>query len=141
MSSIKEKVSYLNGLIDGLSIDNNEKEGKAILAIVSVLNEIADKFDEMDDKFEEIDDEQKQIKDYINDYDDDYSELDYLDNDFYDECADDIEEDFIGTTCPNCKETIYVEKAMVYENEKIKCPNCFYDLVNINSEEKNNCND
>ena len=42
MFELKEKVSYLNGLLDGLEISDATKEGKAIKAVAEVLNQIAD---------------------------------------------------------------------------------------------------
>jgi hypothetical protein len=41
MDTIKEKVSYIRGLTDGLEINNSTKEGKVIKAIIDVLEDIA----------------------------------------------------------------------------------------------------
>ena len=40
--SMNEKVAYLEGFIEGLDIDQESKEGRAIYAILDVLNEFAE---------------------------------------------------------------------------------------------------
>ena len=39
---MKEKAAYLKGLIDGLGIDENTKEGKVIKAMSELLSEMAE---------------------------------------------------------------------------------------------------
>ena len=38
---ITEKVAYLKGLADGLGLDAESKEGKVLLAMIDVLDDIA----------------------------------------------------------------------------------------------------
>ena len=38
--TVTEKVSYLKGLAEGLGIDENEKNGKVIKAIIDVLDDL-----------------------------------------------------------------------------------------------------
>jgi hypothetical protein len=41
MENMKEKVSYLKGLSDGLGITHDTKEGKLLLAIIDVLDDMS----------------------------------------------------------------------------------------------------
>ena len=41
MNSIISRVSYLNGLIEGLGITNETKEGKAITELANILKDMA----------------------------------------------------------------------------------------------------
>ncbi|WP_406542256.1 CD1247 N-terminal domain-containing protein [Clostridium ljungdahlii] len=47
MNSIISKVSYLNGLVDGLKIDKSTNEGKMLIEIVNVLKSMAEEIDDM----------------------------------------------------------------------------------------------
>jgi predicted RNA-binding Zn-ribbon protein involved in translation (DUF1610 family) len=126
MDSMKSKVSYLQGMIDGLSVDLTSKEGKIISAMVKVLDEMADKLDEIEYR-------QDHLEMYISTMDDD---LQYVEEEFYgsDDTEDYMSEDnFIEYQCPRCGEMIYIDKAIVENNEEIGCPNCSYDLIgNVN---------
>ena len=46
---MKEKAAYLKGLIDGLGIDENTKEGKVIKAMSELLSEMAEAVDSIDE--------------------------------------------------------------------------------------------
>ena len=81
---MKEKAAYLKGLIDGLGIDENTKEGKVIKAMSELLSEMAEAVDS-------IDEDVTHAYDQINDLSE---ELEDLEADLYeDEDAEDEEED------------------------------------------------
>ena len=42
MMNIQERVAYLHGLTKGLDVDGRTPEGKAILQIIDVLEDMAD---------------------------------------------------------------------------------------------------
>ena len=46
--NITEKVSYIKGLAEGLSLDETTKEGKLLAAVIDVLDDIAHQVDEME---------------------------------------------------------------------------------------------
>lgn len=130
MDSMKSKVAYLHGMIDGLSVDLNSKEGKVIAAMANILDEFAIRLDEIEDK-------QEQLEMYIGTLDDDL--LDVEENFFgYEDSEDYIaEEDFIEYQCPRCGEMIYIDKTIVENNEEIGCPNCNFALINNENEKSN----
>lgn len=99
MDYLFQKVSYLQGLADGLGVDESTKEGKLLIHIIDALEEFADVLDELvDDQadLEEyvnyIDEDLADLEDEVYDYDDDE---DYDDDDFdfedYMDCCDDEE--------------------------------------------------
>ncbi|WP_315114588.1 CD1247 N-terminal domain-containing protein [uncultured Clostridium sp.] len=119
MSSISSKVSYLNGLIDGLGVDEGSKEGKIIKEMVGILQQIGE-------EMEEVKDSQKDMQEYIDVLDED---LNSLEDELYDdEDYEDID-DFIDMTCENCGETIYVDSNILQSKENIACPNCHKDIL------------
>ncbi|MCI1943742.1 CD1247 N-terminal domain-containing protein [Clostridium luticellarii] len=122
MDSIKSKVSYINGLMDGLKIDTGTNEGKVLLEILGVLKDIAD-------EIENISEAQKNMGDYMNAMDED---LAYLQDGLYDEdyetCRD-MEENFEEINCPNCNDTVYVDKDALSQKKNLTCPNCHEDIA------------
>ena len=108
MFELKEKVSYLNGLLDGLEISDATKEGKAIKAVAEVLNQIADALTDLAYA-------QEDILDYVDCIDED---LAVLEDEVYGER-------FIEVECPNCGEAVYVDLSILEDSDaEIVCPEC-----------------
>lgn len=119
MNSIKEKVSYIRGLSDGLDINDSSKEGKVIKAIINVLDEIADSIEDMDTV-------QEELNEYVEAIDEDLADVEEF---LYEEDEDDDDEEdddgFVEVECPNCHETVYLDEDLFDdEDEEITCPNC-----------------
>lgn len=68
MDNIKERVAYLQGLTQGLNISLYSAEGKLLIHIVDVL-------DDMADAINDIQMEQEDLKTYIESMDDDLVNL------------------------------------------------------------------
>lgn len=117
MESITSRVSYLSGLIEGLSIDKESKEGKIITEISSILKYMAE-------EMEDLKSAQDEIEDYVDAIDED---LNSIENEVYGE----DEDDFIDVECPNCGETIYVDADLLDERDKITCPKC-NNIIELN---------
>ena len=79
MSNLKEKVSYLKGLSDGLAVDPNTNEGKLFKAIIGVLDEMAFEIGNINEVQEELDE-------YVDAIDQD---LEQLESEIYDDEDDD----------------------------------------------------
>lgn len=109
MQDITEKVSYLQGLSEGLSIIEGSPQGKIISGILNVLNEIADDINILHQEFAEL-------RDYIESVDDDLLELE-------ESVGDD---EFVELECHNCGEPLYVESDILDDEDVIDviCPNC-----------------
>ncbi len=122
--NITEKVSYIKGLAEGLKLDEATKEGKVLLAILDVLNDIAYQVEDMDSDLNDM-------ADVVGDLDDAVLELEEEvygecqcghDHDECDCCGDD-EEDVYEITCPKCSNTVVVDFDVIAAGG-ILCPNC-----------------
>lgn len=129
-----EKVAYLKGLMEGMEIDTQSKEGKLFSIISDILEDLALDVEDIEenayDLAEEIDvlsDDLADIEDIIYNDDDDEDEDE---DDFYGCgsgcgacCEDDEDPVFFEVTCPACDKTITVDED-VLNLGSIQCPNC-----------------
>ncbi|MDY3281541.1 CD1247 N-terminal domain-containing protein [Dysosmobacter sp.] len=119
---ITEKVAYLKGLADGLGLDAESKEGKVLLAMIDVLDDIALEIEDLKDAQDELADGLDAVSDDLEDVEDVvFGEDDYDEDEEEDE--DEESEDCYATTCPNCEEVIYFDESILDDGEVI-CPNC-----------------
>ena len=119
---LSNKAAYLQGLVDGLGVDESTKEGKIIKAMSALLAEMAE-------ALEGVDEDLSRAYDQINDLSD---ELEDMEADLYeddDEDADDANDDdiasepFYEVACPNCGETVYVSEDDLDAGEA-NCAHC-----------------
>ncbi len=110
---LSERVAYLKGLSDGLEIKAQEPEGKLLLKMVEVLQEIADAVDGLQETVDELDE-------YAESIDED---LEAVEKAFYGEEDKEEEEDFLEIECPHCHETVYFDEDMLAD-ETLICPAC-----------------
>ena len=103
MNSIISRASYLNGLIEGLGITNETKEGKAITEIANILKDMAIEVedlqrtqDEIEVYIDDMNDDLCDVEDEIFEYDDENDD----ENDV-DKCCD------VQIECPHCNEAIF----------------------------------
>ncbi|SHJ67315.1 hypothetical protein SAMN02745227_00409 [Anaerobranca californiensis DSM 14826] len=139
MAELKEKIAYIQGLADGLDLDDKSAEGKILRHVLEVLEDMAD-------IIEDIDLGQAELEDYVEAIDEDLAELekDFLESevaecqcDCDDHCSDDdlddlddvdveeLDDDEVEVECPHCGEVAYVEEEDLADEElEILCPNC-----------------
>ena len=132
---LSKKAAYLQGLVDGLGVDESTKEGKIIKAMSALLAEMAEALEGMDedlsrayDQINDLSDELEDLEaDLYEDEDDDEDEGDEDDDD--EEDADDANDDDIASeplyevACPNCGETVYVSEDDLDAGEA-NCAHC-----------------
>ncbi|ERI91322.1 hypothetical protein HMPREF1982_03281 [Clostridiales bacterium oral taxon 876 str. F0540] len=124
MDSLLSRVSYLNGLIDGMEIDKTSKEGRIIAEMAKILEEMAD-------RIEILQDSQDELEEYVDSIDEDLSivEEDLYEDDEYDDCCEDDEyDDYVSINCPHCHETVYIDTDICKCSEEITCPNCHEEI-------------
>ena len=80
MAYLSEKVAYLKGLAEGMKLDDTKNEGKMLLKIIDVLDEIAATVEELD---EEVLDNTERIEEV-------------------EDCLDDVCEDLYDDECDGC---------------------------------------
>ena len=124
---LTEKIAYIKGLAEGLSLDETKPEVKVINAIIDLLDDITydvqdmeELYDELSGQVDEIDQDLADVEDEVFGEDDD--DDDYYDDDF-DEDFDDEDNPFYEVTCSSCGEKINVSEEVLLEGE-INCPNC-----------------
>ena len=118
---ILEKVAYLKGLAEGLSLDESTKEGKILKVMIDIL-------DDMALEMQDLRDEQCEIEEGLDAVSDDLSDVESFiyeafDEDEEDEDDEDDDEPVYETTCPNCEEPIYFDEDILADGS-VECPNC-----------------
>lgn len=116
MRDISERVSYLQGLSEGLNITEGSPQGKIISGILNVLNEIADEITGIQKNFEEM-------RDYIESVDDDLLDLE----------ENVLDDNYMEVECRNCGEQLYIESDIMDDEDVIEvtCPRC-NEVISIN---------
>ena len=133
---ITEKVAYLKGLAEGMELNAEKKEGKLLLAIIDVLEDIALELSDIEDAQEELGEGLDAVSDDLEDVED----LLYGEDGEPEYELDDLgeDEDCYATTCPTCEETIYFDES-VLEDGEVLCPNCGekleFDLESLDEDE------
>ncbi len=121
MSRISEKVAYLDGLMEGMNIQE-DKYSKLFTAIVDTLDVIAEELSDHEDILDDLADSVEEIFDNLDEYDEIlFDEDDDKDEDFD---AEDLDDEFYEVVCPNCGETIYFDEDMLDSPDGLICPNC-----------------
>lgn len=130
---LNKKAAYLQGLVDGLGIDDTTKEGKIIKAMSALLGEMADAIEGMDEDlsraYDQINDLSDELEDleadlYEDEDDEDDSDAEEETDEDDDANDDDIaSEPFYEVACPNCGETVYVSEDDLDAGEA-NCAHC-----------------
>ena len=94
MENLSKKIGFLKGLMEGMSFDADNPNGKLTAGIVDLLGDLCDRVEAIDELLEDL-------NDYVESIDEDLTELegdddDDEDFDFFDEDEDDEDEDFDG---------------------------------------------
>ncbi len=141
--NMKEKSSYIKGLLEGLAIDETKPEGKIIAALVEAVDELSAEVEklktDMEDYgeyVEELDEDLGMVEEVVYDLDDE-DEDDECDFDC-DNCDDEDCElrdgDFYCAVCPKCGEKIYFDESA--DPSEIVCPSCKTPLEPEEEEEE-----
>ena len=123
---ICEKIAYIKGLAEGLSLDETTKEGKILTAIIDLLGDITEEIcdiedgcDELLEQIDAVDEDLASLEEII--YEDDEDDCDC-------DCDCDSEDDEVyEIECPACNDVIYLDADMLAE-EGMVCPNCGTNL-------------
>lgn len=130
---LNKKAAYLQGLVDGLGIDDTTKEGKIIKAMSALLGEMAEVIESVDEDlsraYDQINDLSDELEDleadlYEDEDDEDDSDAEEETDEDDDANDDDIaSEPFYEVACPNCGETVYVSEDDLDAGEA-NCAHC-----------------
>jgi len=147
--NITEKLAYIKGLAEGLSLDETKPEVKVINEILNLLEDMAYSVDDMEDLYDdlsaqvdEIDHDLAEVEEEL--YDGDFDDC----NDDECDCGchdyDDEENPFYEVTCGACGQKLNVSEDVLLEGE-IECPNCGelleFDFSDLFDDEFKDCDD
>lgn len=111
MQLMREKVSYLKGLVDGLKMDETTNEGRLFKAIINAMDDFAVTVDDVVLVQEQISEDLAEVE---NNVFGDYGYEQPLENTIYSEME-----------CPYCHEKIQVDEELLdSDNNTIICPSC-----------------
>jgi len=119
VKKLSEKISFLQGLGEGMNIMDNGPQGKLIVEMLDAMSDIVDYIDELRNEFEDF-------KIYVETIDNDLLDLE---EDIYGE----DEDDQIEITCNNCGEIVYFDAGYLDDDDVIEiiCPKC-NEVVYVN---------
>ena len=130
---LNKKAAYLQGLVDGLGIDDTTKEGKIIKAMSALLGEMAEAIESVDedlsrayDQINDLSDELEDLEADLYEDEDDEDDSDAEEETDEDDDANDdgiASEPFYEVACPNCGETVYVSEDDLDAGEA-NCAHC-----------------
>lgn len=127
--TVIERVAYLKGLVEGMELDTDKKEGKLWTALLDTLEDLAEEVSNLTEQNAELSEE----------FDELYEEFSALEEDFLDDEDDFDEEDSLyQVICPSCGEVIYMDDALLAKGGTV-CPVCGeeleFDLSELDNEE------
>lgn len=119
VKKLSEKISFLQGLGEGMNVMDNGPQGKLIVEMLDVMSDMVDYVDELRSELEDF-------KIYVESIDNDLLDLE---EDMYGEDDD----DFIEVTCKSCGEDVYFEASCLDDEDVIEiiCPKC-NEVVYVN---------
>ena len=115
--SVGKRVAYIKGLAKGMEIDLSSKEGKLLVELIDVLEDVAKEIEDIQKDVEYLDEEVCSVSD----------DLELLEDVIYDELDEyddtDGEPVFFEVKCPSCGNEITIDED-VLDLGSIECPNC-----------------
>ena len=144
---LTEKIAYMKGLLDGMELDGSTKEGKAILQMAEVMEEMGVYIDDLQSQVDELtelcdlldkdlgevetdlycDDDDDDLSEDDDDEDEDFDIGQVLPADYDDYAFDDDDEEFdevqYVVNCPSCGETVSLSERQLEEGSMV-CPHC-----------------
>ena len=126
MSKLTDRISYLQGLAEGMRLNPDKDSHRLIMGILDVLGEVGQSFEALAESHGEL-------SDYVESIDEDLADLEA---DLYDDEDEDIAEDeddgefesTIEYECPHCGAVINIDPDDVDFDEESLCPECGKDL-------------
>lgn len=118
---LSEKAAYINGLIDGLNLDPQDKQTKIFKLIAELLGEMAEEigqleqcYDDVSDQIDGIGEDLAGVENLL--YSEDLEGLEYSD------VFSDDDEPY-EVVCPTCERTITIGEEVLSAG-CLKCPGC-----------------
>ena len=123
MSKLTDRISYLQGLAEGMKLNTEKDSNRLIVEILNVLGDVGDAFEALAESHGEL-------SDYVESIDEDLADLEA---DLYDDENEELAEDegegeSIEYECPHCGATVQIDPDEVDFDEDALCPECGKEL-------------
>ncbi len=134
MSKLTDKISYLQGLAEGMKLNQEKDSNRLIMGILDVLGEVGDSLEALTEAHGELSDYVESIDEDLADleadlYDDENEEYGVASEDNSDEDEEKVELDgALLYECPHCRETVELDPEELDLEEEHPCPNCGKEL-------------
>lgn len=128
LETIREKIAYLRGIVDGDSSFQEGRNGFVFSKILQVLEELARDVEELAQAQEELDEYLQEVDfdlayledEFFSDEDDDD-----LDEEYDDDWDDDYEDSLAEVQCPVCEDLVTFDEDFLFDQGvQIRCPRC-----------------
>lgn len=114
VKNLSDKVSYLQGLSEGLNVADSSPQGKIVSGVLKVL-------EDMTRKMHQIESDLNNLQEYVEDMDLEFMEWEKK----IGQSGIMERDDIVELSCSNCGEQLYFETDMLDEDVlEIVCPNC-----------------
>lgn len=138
MEHLDSRIAYLRGLVSGLDVSRDGKEGR-------LIHEMIDVMDDMQEEIRFVREHQREQEEYLEALDFDlhdvestvYEDADIDDVDDESTVEDAEEPSLFEMECPNCAETVVIDET-VFDDERVAevlCPECQEVLIVRDDEE------
>lgn len=125
MSRLTDRISYLQGLAEGMKLNPDKDSHRLILGILDVLGEVGESIEALAESHGEL-------SNYVESIDEDLADLEA---DLYDDEDEELAEeaaagyaDMIEYECPHCGAKIEIDPDEVDFDEDALCPECGREL-------------
>ena len=126
MSKLTDKISYLQGLAEGMKLNPEKDSHRLILGILDVLGDVGESFEALAESHGEL-------SEYVESIDEDLADLEA---DLYDDENENVAgegkdgefESSIEYECPHCGTVIEIDPDDVDFDDDAKCPKCGKEL-------------
>ena len=126
MSRLTDRISFLQGLAEGMKLNPDKDSHRLILGILEVLGEVGESFEPLAESHGEL-------SDYVESIDEDLADLeaDLYDDENEDVAKKETDDEFEGVIeyeCPHCGAKIEIDPDEVDFDEDALCPQCGKEL-------------
>lgn len=137
MQELKERMAYIRGLTDGVDLNATTPEGRILVEMMDLMQQMVQSIDLLQES-------QGNMEEYVAAIDEDLTDLE---NDFYDEYDEDIDDfeitnpdddldiNYVEMECPNCQETVFVDQDVFNDDAVVEvlCPEC-HETILVNDD-------
>ena len=118
MSKLTDKISYLQGLAEGMKLNPDKDSHRLIQGILDVLGEVGDSFEALAESHGEL-------ADYVESIDQDLADVEA---EIYDDEDDEELDSVLTYECPHCHKEVELDPDELDLEEDHPCPNCGKEL-------------